>query len=101
MTDLHYAAYCGDAQLLSQCLSEGMDPNQKDKYRGYTALHWLSDMAAAGGDDRAQMAAALLRHGADVGLKSNDGYTAMQLALEASGQGDAIAEILNQSPLAK
>ena len=101
MTDLHYAAYCGDAQLLSQCLSKGMDPNKKDKYRGYTALHWLADMAAAGGDDRAQMAAELLRHGADTSLKSDGGYTAKQLALEASGQGDDIAEILDQNPVVK
>jgi ankyrin repeat protein len=96
MTDLHYAAYCGDAELLSHCLKNGMHPNQRDEYRGYTALHWLADMAAAAGGDRALMAEELLRYGADQELKCNDGQTARQIALEASGQGDDIAAVLDR-----
>jgi len=90
MSELHYAAYCGDAKALSNCLKAGMNPNQADTYRGYTALHWLADMAAAGGDDRAKMAAELMRYGADPTIKSEDQYTAIQLAQEASGQGAKI-----------
>lgn len=99
MTELHYAAYCGDAMALTECLKAGMNPNQTDTYRGYTALHWLADMAAAGGDDRAQMAAELMRHGADPTIKSNDGYTPLQLAKEASGQGPKIIKAIKKGAL--
>lgn len=94
MTELHYAAYCGDRESLSRCLESGMDPNQRDEYRGYTALHWLSDMAAAGGDPRDLMAIELIQHGADISIVSNDGYTAIQLANEAGGAGSDIAKVL-------
>jgi hypothetical protein len=45
MTELHYAAYCGNQTELNRCLIAGMDPNKKDTYRGYTAVLWLADMA--------------------------------------------------------
>ncbi|WP_092411111.1 ankyrin repeat domain-containing protein [Dokdonella immobilis] len=96
VSELHYAAYCGDAEALSRCLEAGADPNHADQYRGYTALHWLADMAAAGGDDRARMAEELLRHGADPTIKSSDSYTPVQLALDASGQGDEVAAVLKK-----
>lgn len=94
MTELHYAAYCGDHESLNRCLEAGMDPNQKDEYRGYTALHWLSDMAAAGGGPRDLMAKELIQHGADISIVSKDGCTALQLANEAGGAGPDIAKIL-------
>ncbi len=91
MTALHYAAYCGDAVALRTCLAEGMDPNARTEYRGYTPLHWLCDMAAAGGDSRVEMLRVLVAHGADINLRSADGDSALKLAREASGQGDDLA----------
>jgi len=51
MTELHFAAYCGDLNALVQALAAGLDPNSKDTYRGYAAVHWLTDMAASGALD--------------------------------------------------
>lgn len=49
MTELHYAAYCGDLDALLYWLEAGLAVNATDTYRGYTPTHWLADMAAAGG----------------------------------------------------
>ena len=91
MTSLHYAAYCGDAAALATWLDEGADPNARAEYRGYTPLHWLADMAAAGGDSRVEMLRALVAHGGDINARSADGETPLTLAREASGQGDELA----------
>ena len=82
MTDLHYAAYCGDADALRTSLSAAPDPNAQDTYRGYTALHWLADMAATGGP-RLKMLRMLIKAGADPAIVSGTGQTAHDLALEA------------------
>ena len=94
MTELHYAAYCGDGDELARCLAAGMDPNKKDEYRGYTPLLWLMDMAATGGP-RSVMFQALVRHGADIHIRSADGTSALTLAREAGTQvSDDLAEAL-------
>lgn len=91
MTELHFAAYCGDGDELERCLKAGMDPNQKDDYRGYSALLWLADMAAAGGP-RVKMLRALIRCGADIHARSRDDIGAVTLAYEAGSKtGDKIA----------
>lgn len=91
MTELHFAAYCGDGDELMRCLAAGMDPNTKDTYRGYTALLWLTDMAATGGP-RSEMLRALLEYGADIHARSNDGIGAVILAREAGSEaGDELA----------
>lgn len=94
MTQLHYDAYCGNLPGLVWCLEQGMDPNAVAEYRGYTPLHWLADMAAAGGDSRVEMLRALVEHGANINARSADGETALMLAREAGGQGDELAEEL-------
>ena len=91
MTELHFAAYCGDGEELMRCLAAGMDPNTIDAYRGYTALLWLTDMAATGGP-RLEMLRALVEHGADIHTRSNDGVSAVTLARDAGTQaGDELA----------
>ena len=90
MTELHFSAYCGDMNELSRQLDAGVDPNTKDEYRGYAAVHWLSDMAATGGP-RVQMLRRLAASGADLTLRSNNGETAMSLARAA---GSAVGEQL-------
>ena len=91
MTGLHYAAYCGDLHELTRCLHAGMDPNVTDGYRGYTAAHWLADMAATGGP-RVEMLRALAAHSADLNLRSATGATALSLASDAGSEcGDKLA----------
>jgi ankyrin repeat protein len=88
MNELHYAAYCGCVDDLQQCLNAGFDPNAKDEYRGYTALHWLADMAATGGP-RVEILKLLVSKGADINRVSDTDETAMSLAAAAaSGCGD-------------
>jgi ankyrin repeat protein len=91
MTELHFAAYCGDLTELLRCLAAGQDPNATDTYRGYNATHWLADMAATGGP-RVEMLKALIQHGADIRAKTPDGTTALMLARAAGSKtGDALA----------
>lgn len=91
MTDLHYAAYCGDLDGLLHWLEAGLAVNATDTYRGYTPTHWLADMAATGGP-RVEMLRALVKHGADINIKTPDGTTALMLAREAgSDAGDELA----------
>jgi ankyrin repeat protein len=91
MTELHYAAYCGDLPELLRCLAAGQDANATDTYRGYTAAHWLADMAATGGP-RVEMLRALVRYGADISARTPDGATPLMLARAAgSDLGDELA----------
>jgi ankyrin repeat protein len=94
MTELRYTACTGDLDGLTRCLNAGMDPNERDDNRGYTAVHWLADMAAADGP-RVEMLHALVARGADINLKSATGKTALSLAREAgSKKGEELAAAL-------
>ena len=96
MNELHYAAYCGNQNELVRALGSGIDPNARDDYRGYAAVHWLADMAATGGP-RVQMLRILASRGADLNLKTNDGESAYLLAMEAgSALGEQIAAALKE-----
>ena len=86
MTELHFAAYCGDLPALLRALAAGADVHATDTYRGYTATHWLADMAATGGP-RVEMLRALAEHGADPNAKTPDGTTPLILAREAGSDG--------------
>jgi len=86
MTELHYAAYCGDLAGLLKYLETGMDVNTPDTYRGYTPMHWLADMAATGGP-RVEMLRALVKHGANINMETPDGTTALMLAKAAGSAG--------------
>src|SRR5262245_30915011 len=94
MTELHFAAYCGDLSELLRCLAAGQNVNATDTYRGYTALHWLTDMAATGGP-RLEMLRALVERGADIRARTPDGTTPLVLARVAGSElGDALAAAL-------
>ncbi|MDB6066070.1 MAG: ankyrin repeat protein [Pedosphaera sp.] len=94
MTELHYAAYCGDLDALLYWLEQGLEVNVTDTYRGYTALHWLADMAATQGR-RVEMLAVLVEHGADIDMQTPDGTTPLMLARAAgSSAGDELASRL-------
>lgn len=85
MTQLHYDAYCGNLEGLVWCLDNGFEVNATDNYRGYTATHWLADMAAVDGP-RVEMLRALVARGADLNLKAANGVTALMLARDAGGE---------------
>lgn len=95
MTELHWAAYCGDPEGARRAIALGCDVNGRDQYRSYTPLHWLADMAATGGD-RLAVLEVLVRHGADIHLESDTrNETAAYLARQAgSDAGDALADAL-------
>ncbi len=86
MTELHFAAYCGDLPALLRALAAGADVHATDTYRGYTATHWLADMAATSGP-RVEMLRVLADHGADVNAKTPDGTTPLILARQAGSDG--------------
>ncbi len=90
MTELHYAAYRGDHDEVVRQLAAGVDPNVKDQYRGYAAVHWLADMASTGGP-RIEMLRQLAQHGADIDALAENGATARSLA---AGAGNATGEQL-------
>ncbi len=91
MTELHFAAYCGDLSELLRCLAAGMEVNATDTYRGYTAAHWLTDMAATGGE-RIEMLRALVSYGANINIQTPDGTTPLMLAQAVgSDMGDELA----------
>jgi hypothetical protein len=91
MTQLHFDAYCGNLEGLLWCLEHGFEVNAADDYRGYTATHWLADMAAVDGP-RVEMLRALAAHGADLNAKSANGETPLTLARAAgSNLGEALA----------
>ena len=101
MNELHYAAYCGDLPTIKTCLDKGMDPNKKDKYRSYTALHWLMDMAATGGP-RIEILNELISAGADLKIKTDDNQTAMSLAKKSGSElGDELVKILIENGVKK
>ena len=91
MNALHYAAYSGDHNELLRQLDAGVDPNSKDQYRGYAAVHWLADMAATDGP-RVQMLRLLVERGANVNLRSDNNATPLSLANAAgSVAGEQLA----------
>lgn len=78
MTELHFAAYCGDLPELTRCLAAGADVHATDT--------WLADMAATGGP-RVEMARMLAAHGADLNAQTPDGTTPLRLARAAGSDG--------------
>ena len=86
MTQLHYDAYCGNLEGLVWCLENGSEVNATDTVYGYTPAHWLADMAAVDGP-RIEMLRALVRHGADINIRTPDGTTPLMLARAAGSEG--------------
>jgi hypothetical protein len=83
MDDLQYAAYCGDDESVRALLTKGADVSKADKF-GWTALHWNARMACAGGGDRLAIIDLLIKAGADVNRKDNEGSTVLANAIEAT-----------------
>lgn len=95
MTELHWAADCGDPEGVRSTLDQGCEVNAFDE-QGWVPLHWLADLAATGGD-RLGVLDLLVKHGADVNIKSSKGVTALHLARQAgTDAGEELAQALTR-----
>ncbi len=73
MSDYDFLKLCksGDAVKVQEAITNGADVNARNNYDGLTALMW----AARHG--HADVVEVLMKHGADVNAKNNDGWTAL------------------------
>jgi len=83
ISNIHLAAYLGDADKVKSFLDEGADVNEESE-SGYTPLHY------AAMENSKEVAELLIAKGADINTKNNDGDTPLLLAID---QKD-IAELL-------
>lgn len=86
-TPLHWAAYTGEAPIVTQILDAGAKANPQE-HSGLTPMH----IAAIDGHKEAVVT--LLAHGADPTIRNNQGKTALDLAL-LNGRHE-VAEILRK-----
>lgn len=78
MTDLHYAAYCNDAEEVRKELRNGAFVDVQDD-SGWTPLHWSIDMAQTGGEPE-RVVALLLGAGASANAADHAGFSALMRA---------------------
>jgi ankyrin repeat protein len=91
MTELHYAAYCGDHDGVLAALRKGLDVNGRD-HGGWTPLHWVVDMGMVAGE-REHIVATLVRAGADVNAHDRAGATPLMVACRA-GNGELVRQLV-------
>ena len=83
-TPLHYAALDNDTDTVSKLLSEGADPNARDR-RGFSPLHFAAQQGAVAA------AEALLATGAEVDAVNRYGNTPLSMAaFHSRGRGELI-----------
>ena len=85
------AASNDHADVVELLLQRGAKANQRERTQGWTALIW----AAKQGHQAS--VAALLRHGADPGIRDGNGRTAADWAMEA-GHPDVLALVAAAPP---
>ncbi len=78
MTELHYAAYCNDADEIRAQLRMGVSADIKDD-NGWTPLHWSIDMSQAWGEPE-QVVSLLLEAGASANAVDNSGFSVLMMA---------------------
>jgi hypothetical protein len=94
MTELHYAAYCGNLAAVEASIKAGLDVNARDE-SGYTPLHWVADMGCVGSaSERGGIVDALIAAGADVNVVDIDGETPLATAVRCTS--DYLAERLRK-----
>lgn len=78
MTELHYAAYCNDADGVRAQLRMGVSADIRDD-NGWTPLHWSIDMSQGLGEPE-QVVSLLLGAGASANAVDNSGFSALMMA---------------------
>lgn len=78
MTELHYAAYCNDADATRAQLELGTSPDIRDE-NGWTPLHWSVDMCQTGGEPE-QVVCLLLGAGALANAIDKSGVSVLMMA---------------------
>lgn len=91
MNELHFAAYCGDAEGVLAALTQGLDVDGQDD-NGYTALHWNADMGCTPGD-REAIVTILLDHGAEIEARDAQGRTPLFVAA-SSGSAQIVRALV-------
>src|SRR5580704_16119289 len=78
MTELHYAAYCNDADEVRAQLRRGAYVDVRDD-NGWTPLHWSIDMAQAC-DEPERVVSLLLAAGASANAVDQSGFSVLMMA---------------------
>ena len=78
MTELHYAAYCNDADEVRDQLRRGVYVDVRDE-NGWTPLHWSIDMGQACGEPE-QVVSLLLAAGASANAVDQSGFSVLMMA---------------------
>ena len=91
MNELHFAAYCGDAEGALAALAQGLDVDSRDD-NGYTPLHWNADMGCTPGD-REALVTLLLDAGATIESRDAQGRTPLSVAAQ-SGSSTIVRMLL-------
>ncbi|HEY7301706.1 MAG TPA: ankyrin repeat domain-containing protein [Xanthobacteraceae bacterium] len=86
-TPLMQAARRGNLAIVRLLLAGGADPNAQEANAGQNALIWAIS------EHHAEVAAELVRHGADVNERSKNGFTAISFAAQ-QGDTDSIRTLL-------
>ena len=84
MTELHYAAYCNDADKVSSEIQNGASVDVRDD-NGWTALHWSIDMAQAWGEPE-WVVDLLLAAGASADAVDHSGTSVLTMACGRNNQ---------------
>ena len=82
-TALAYAVWGNQPDAVGLLLERGANPNRSDGDQNYYPLHWASYHR-----DHADCAQLLVEAGADLGVRTQKGYTPLQLAM---GQNDLVS----------
>lgn len=93
MTELHYAAYCNDADEVRAQLTKVVDVDARDD-NGWTPLHWSIDMAQTC-DEPERIVSLLLAAGASANSVDRTGLSVLLVA--CGRNNEAILEQLLQS----
>jgi len=78
MTELHYAAYCNDADEVRDQLRRDVYVDVRDE-NGWTPLHWSIDMGQACGEPE-QVVSLLLAAGASANAVDQSGFSVLMMA---------------------
>ena len=84
MTELHFAAYCNDAEQVASLLSIGAAVDARDD-NGWTPLHWSIDMAQATRGPEV-VVELLLRAGASANAVDSSGNSVLMMACDRNNE---------------